>query len=455
MRSRVFPMSTHEQTELANFLAQGKPGAIANFIAGAPRMKQDLTDFYGPELDLDMLVDNLRSRDRERVEGTRELLDEFLQKKAGRLSLATLPQSVRQKAARLEMRDNLKLFGHSVVLSTQNLMQGKPIKGLQHAAKALTEATAAGLSGLSLTVRERKLAMALGVEMLAATTFTGHAQAAISQDDINAAINDFDKAPIEITISGGGLSHNFHEAQAVKSDYLLSPYLVKELEANPKAKQYVAWMFEAASQNGLDPVLFANQLFRETKHFSPNIIYGPDTSPAGAKGFGQFMESTGHTYGLNSDADFFNPKKAIFAAAHLMSDMTHDYNGDQILAMVAYNGGPDAVEYVKNALNKNDISGQDWLDFMNDRFEKIGATKHSAWHVETRGYIADITGQDWDKDYRHWAIKLQGNDAMDYLQTFNAKSAPQSAALDAIDTATQEAPTPMPYSARPLPPSQG
>src|SRR5690349_10226288 len=138
-------MALHEQAELAKFLSQGKPSAIANFIAGAPGMRQSLADFYGPELDLDMLVDNLKSRDRDRVDGTRELLDEFLAKKTGKLSLATLPQSVRQKAARLEMQDNLKLFGHNVVLSVQSVMQGKPIKGLGHATKALTEGTAAAL----------------------------------------------------------------------------------------------------------------------------------------------------------------------------------------------------------------------------------------------------------------------------------------------------------------------
>jgi hypothetical protein len=53
---------------------------------------------------------------------------------------------------------------------------------------------------------------------------------------------------------------------------------------------------------------------------------------------------------------------------------------------------------------------------MDKRYEELGANKRSAWHVETREYIADITGQNWDKKHQAWAAKQQGDDPIRFVE---------------------------------------
>jgi Transglycosylase SLT domain/D-alanyl-D-alanine carboxypeptidase len=81
--------------------------------------------------------------------------------------------------------------------------------------------------------------------------------------------------------------------------------------------------------------LLAAQLYAESG-FNPFA-----SSPAGAQGIAQFMPGTARSYGL---ADPFDAEKAIYAQAHLMSDLLKRFGGKPALALAAYNAGPGAVE---------------------------------------------------------------------------------------------------------------
>jgi murein DD-endopeptidase MepM/ murein hydrolase activator NlpD len=97
--------------------------------------------------------------------------------------------------------------------------------------------------------------------------------------------------------------------------------------------EYRPTLEAAAAQYGLDPTLLAAQIKQESG-FNPAA-----RSPAGAQGISQFMPATAAQYGVNP-AD---PHSSIQGQARYMNDLLKQYNGDQTLALVAYNGGGGAV----------------------------------------------------------------------------------------------------------------
>ena len=121
----------------------------------------------------------------------------------------------------------------------------------------------------------------------------------------------------------------------------------------------------AAVARGIDPDVFARQLFQESG-FDPNVISGTRRSTAGAMGVAQFMPATAAEMGI----DPLNPAQAIPASAQYTDRYKRQY-GNLGLGLMAYNWGPGNVE--------------DWL--------KAGANPNRVPR-ETRDYVQRITGQD-------------------------------------------------------------
>jgi hypothetical protein len=99
------------------------------------------------------------------------------------------------------------------------------------------------------------------------------------------------------------------------------------------ASQYDSLITEAAAKHGLDAKLFRRQLYQESK-FDPNAV-----SPKGAIGLAQFMPGTAAQYGVDPK----DPAQSIMGAARYMFDLKKQFNGDQNLALAAYNWGPGNV----------------------------------------------------------------------------------------------------------------
>ncbi len=98
--------------------------------------------------------------------------------------------------------------------------------------------------------------------------------------------------------------------------------------------RFRAPLLGAAVRWNVSAALLAAQLMAES-NFNPYA-----SSPAGAQGIAQFIPSTAAAYGLENP---FDPKEAIDAQAHLMSDLLRQFGSPQ-LALAAYNAGPGAVE---------------------------------------------------------------------------------------------------------------
>lgn len=88
----------------------------------------------------------------------------------------------------------------------------------------------------------------------------------------------------------------------------------------------------SSSKWGIRPELLAAVLQIESG-FNPQA-----QSNAGAEGIAQFEPGTAQSYGVNP----WDPASAIDGAAHLLSDLEHQY-GSETLALAAYNGGPGAI----------------------------------------------------------------------------------------------------------------
>jgi hypothetical protein len=166
---------------------------------------------------------------------------------------------------------------------------------------------------------------------------------------------------------------------------LLNPRLAKAMRDNPTVAGYVEMTMNAAKRHGLDPVMLANQFYQESK-FNPNAV-----SPAGARGISQMMPFQQGKYGLTSADDFSNPAKSIEAGASMMAHLTNKI-GDQRLALVAYNGGGKAIDFVEKSLGKAEVTFNEWKNFMTTRRETLGVKDRGAWHNETLGYVEIIAG---------------------------------------------------------------
>lgn len=123
----------------------------------------------------------------------------------------------------------------------------------------------------------------------------------------------------------------------------------------------------ASTKYGADPGLMTHMFFRESG-YQPDI-----TSKAGARGIPQFMPDTAREMGLRVDDkvdERTDPAKSIDAGVAYFAKMKKKFNGNDQLALAAYNWGPDAVH--------------NWL--------KSGADV-SKVPKETQDYVRDISGK--------------------------------------------------------------
>lgn len=124
-------------------------------------------------------------------------------------------------------------------------------------------------------------------------------------------------------------------------------------------RAYQPLIQKAAETSGFD-IGTLSRLLKQESNFNPNAV-----SPAGAVGVAQFMPKTAADYGINPR----NPDEAIPAAGRLLRDLSTRFEGNQGLALAAYNWGPENVE----------------------KWKAAGADP-ARMPAETRNYVQTITG---------------------------------------------------------------
>ena len=102
------------------------------------------------------------------------------------------------------------------------------------------------------------------------------------------------------------------------------------------------------SDEVLDPIVdLASKTYGVAKNLIRSVI-GQESagkhlavSPAGAKGLMQLMDTTAGDLGVKNA---FNPRENVMAGTRYLKQMLERFNGDEKLALAAYNAGPGAVD---------------------------------------------------------------------------------------------------------------
>jgi len=441
------------QEDIINYMMEASPRHVIGFLSSNRDAFDRFFKRYNNEFDFDAFIDTFKSGNRAAERACRDYMGACMDNFAHTIPEKgiKLPPALRdeyrrvaraktqeeKKRRREQTRRDAQIEKEALKRTIASLRSGSPLMIPVRAAKGLTEAIAYTLSSVGLT-KGKRIAAQFGFAapfvvnaFLTAgvmTTNISDAHAALTPDKVRYS------APLEITIrppkpDGSALAYaspksHFDSIAGIiekmmgkpegktatsTSPYYLSPYMLAKLKENPQSIQYLRMCSEAAIRKGLDPVLYCNQIFRESRHFNQDVIDGKVASSKGAYSIAQFLPSTAAEWGLSETELKTNPEKALDASTDMMLAKTKQF-GDQVLALAAYNGGDRAVTWVQEELGKSKITGDEWIAFMEKQRRENPSKNRHAYQNETYKYVMDITNRGWDGPYLTWAQKMHHGD---------------------------------------------
>lgn len=101
------------------------------------------------------------------------------------------------------------------------------------------------------------------------------------------------------------------------------------------ASPYEGFIQEASRKYGVDSSL-VKAVIQQESGFDHQAV-----SPAGAKGLMQLMDGTGSGLGVTNP---FDPKQNVDAGTRFLGHLIKKYNGNEHVALAAYNAGPGRVD---------------------------------------------------------------------------------------------------------------
>jgi soluble lytic murein transglycosylase len=131
---------------------------------------------------------------------------------------------------------------------------------------------------------------------------------------------------------------------------------------------------QQARDKGLDPSLIAGVIYTESR-------FRDQTSHAGAKGLMQILPSTAHDIARKSggiaftEGDLATPQVNIAYGSWYLRYLLRRYDGNEILALAAYNGGETNVDH--------------WLATAAAKGEQFDVASHIPF-PETRDYVERV-----------------------------------------------------------------
>lgn len=128
----------------------------------------------------------------------------------------------------------------------------------------------------------------------------------------------------------GGLS-----SQTGNTLTMQSPPVVQGLQGVQAPASLQSAIADASAKYGV-PSNLIHAVIQQESGYNASAV-----SPAGAVGLMQLMPATAQQYGA---ANAYDPVQNIDAGTHFLSDLLTRFQGNQTLAVAAYNAGPGAVD---------------------------------------------------------------------------------------------------------------
>lgn len=189
---------------------------------------------------------------------------------------------------------------------------------------------------LSKTTQSNFGSLLLNPEILKPASLNVNGNVYNSSDDIDTS-----------SISNDILKRAIQEVNDARRDY-------SKPQISSSKSQILDMVNSVAQKHGVDEKL-VQALIKQESGFNPKA-----KSKVGAMGLMQLMPSTAKSLGVK---DPFNPRQNVEGGVKYLKSMLNKYNGNIILALAAYNAGPNAVDkysgvppyketqnYVKNIL---------------------------------------------------------------------------------------------------------
>jgi soluble lytic murein transglycosylase-like protein len=135
-----------------------------------------------------------------------------------------------------------------------------------------------------------------------------------------------------LQLSGGFVEVPAEEVAAIEPQIL---FVSEPPKAEPPAAAPYRELVEAAAAKyKIDADLISSVMAIES-NFDPKAV-----SRRNARGLMQLMPETAMQFGVK---DVFDPKENVDAGTHYLRDLLERYNNDLVLALAAYNAGPERV----------------------------------------------------------------------------------------------------------------
>jgi hypothetical protein len=134
-----------------------------------------------------------------------------------------------------------------------------------------------------------------------------------------------------LQLTGGAVIVPVEEVVSIEPEDVFAP-----LPPQPAVEAPIHEIIKAAAARySVDADLIASVIAAES-NFDPKAV-----SKKNARGLMQLLPETAARFGVQN---IFDPQENIDAGTHYLRDLLHQYNNDLVLALAAYNAGPERVQ---------------------------------------------------------------------------------------------------------------